>query len=138
VSRRVEDSIPHRRPFLWIEQVLELEPGARCVASQRLDPAEPIFGGHFPDNPLLPGAILIEASAQTAGVMLGARLEKPPAIALLAAVHNFKFVRPVKPGDVIEIETCLKLEALGMAVVSAIVRVGSDVVAMGEISVVCR
>jgi 3-hydroxyacyl-[acyl-carrier-protein] dehydratase len=130
--------IPHRRPFLWIEQVLELEPGVRCVARQRFDPAEPLFEGHFPDNPVLPGVILIEASAQTAGVMLGSRLDRSPAVALLAGVNSFKFVRPVKPGDAIEIETTLKLEALGMAVVSAVVRVASDVVATGEISVVCR
>jgi 3-hydroxyacyl-[acyl-carrier-protein] dehydratase len=138
VTPRVEDLLPHRAPFLWIERVLEIEPGARCVASKRLDPAEPVFAGHFPDNPLLPGVLLIEAAAQTAGVMLGTRVPSKPGIALLAAVNHFKFLRPVRPGDEIEVEARLVLEALGMAVVSATVRVGADVVASGEISVVCR
>lgn len=138
MSQRVEDILPHRPPFLWIERVLELEAGVRCVATKRLDPAEPIFTGHFPDNPLMPGVLLIEAAAQTAGVMLGARLSSRPEVTLLAAVNHFKFLRSVRPGDEIEIETRLTLEALGMAVVSATVRVGPDVVASGEISVVSR
>ena len=63
--------IPHRAPFLWIDRVEELEPGVRCVAVKFVDPADPIFSGHFPAKPILPGVFLIEAVAQTAGVMLG-------------------------------------------------------------------
>jgi len=138
VNRPIEELIPHRPPFLWIQRVEQLEAGARCVTSRRLEPDEPIFAGHFPGDPLLPGVILIEASAQTAGVMLGARLGKRPEVALLAGVNHFKFIQQVRPGDVVEFETRLTLEALGMAVVAATVRVASEVVATGEITVVCR
>ncbi len=67
----IETMIPHRPPFLWIDRVEELEPGVRCVAVKFVDPADPIFAGHFPAKPILPGVLLIEAVAQTAGVMLG-------------------------------------------------------------------
>src|SRR5580700_11256787 len=67
----IETMIPHRAPFLWIDRVEELEPGLRCVAVKLVDGADPIFAGHFPAKPILPGVLLIEAVAQTAGVMLG-------------------------------------------------------------------
>jgi 3-hydroxyacyl-[acyl-carrier-protein] dehydratase len=84
----VEDLLPHRAPFLWVDQILEIEPGARCVASKRLDPDEPLFTGHFSGNPIFPGVLLTEA--------------------------------------------------LGMAAVSAVVRVGATVVASGQLSLVLR
>ncbi len=72
----IETLIPHRPPFLWIDRVEELEPGVRCVAVKFVDPAIPIFAGHFPAKPILPGVLLIEAVAQTAGVMLGSARRK--------------------------------------------------------------
>ena len=134
----VEDLLPHRAPFLWVDQILEIEPGARCVASKRLDPDEPLFAGHFPGNPIFPGVLLIEAAAETAGLMLTVGQSQRPSVMLLAAVTHFKFQQAVRPGDVIEIETRLLTEALGMAAVSAVVRVGATVVASGQLSLVLR
>src|SRR5579862_3836004 len=99
----IEALIPHRAPFLWIDWVEELEPGVRCVAVKFVDPANPIFAGHFPAKPILPGVLLIEAVAQTAGVMLGSAAPPQAAdkntagVALLAAVNRFKFFKPVTP-----------------------------------------
>src|SRR6202020_1489324 len=100
----IETLIPHRPPFLWIDRVEELEPGARCVAVKFVDPANPAFAGHFPTKPILPGVFLIEAVAQTAGVMLGSATQGVSAkssegVALLAAVNRFKFLKPVTPGQ---------------------------------------
>jgi 3-hydroxyacyl-[acyl-carrier-protein] dehydratase len=136
VSNPAEGLLPHRPPFLWIDDVVELEPGVRCVAGKTLSPSEPVFAGHFPGDPILPGVLLIEAAAQAAGVMIASARTERPGRALLAAVHHFKFLKSVRPGDSIQIETTLKLEALGMAVVSVSVRVAGNVVATGEISVV--
>src|SRR5271169_1862160 len=95
----IETLIPHRPPFLWIDRVEELEPGVRCVAVKFVDPADPIFAGHFPAQPILPGVLLIEAVAQTAGVMLGSAAPQGSGeLALLAAVNRFKFFKPVAPG----------------------------------------
>src|ERR1700727_4063655 len=92
----IEMLIPHRPPFLWIDRVEELEPGVRCVAVKFVDPADPIFTGHFPAKPILPGVFLIEAVAQTAGVMLGSAAPQAAERSaggggLRAAVNRLKF-----------------------------------------------
>jgi 3-hydroxyacyl-[acyl-carrier-protein] dehydratase len=137
----IETLIPHRPPFLWIDRVEELEPGVRCVAVKFVDPENPIFAGHFPAKPMLPGVLLIEAVAQTAGVMLGSAAQQRAAksmegVALLAAVNRFKFLKPVTPGQELRIETRKLTEAGQMAYIGGTVWVGGDTVANGELSVV--
>jgi 3-hydroxyacyl-[acyl-carrier-protein] dehydratase len=137
----IETLIPHRPPFLWIDRVEELEPGVRCVAVKFVDPENPIFAGHFPAKPMLPGVLLIEAVAQTAGVMLGSAAQQRAAksmegVALLAAVNRFKFLKPVTPGQELRIETRVLTEAGQMAYIGGTVWVGGDTVANGELSVV--
>jgi 3-hydroxyacyl-[acyl-carrier-protein] dehydratase len=134
----IEAMIPHRAPFLWIDRVEELEPGLRCVAVKFVDPADPIFAGHFPANPILPGVLLIEAVAQTAGVMLGSAgpQEAGAGVALLAAVNRFKFLKTVTPGQQLRIETKKMTEAGRMAYIGGTVWVEGEMVAGGELSVV--
>jgi 3-hydroxyacyl-[acyl-carrier-protein] dehydratase len=137
----IETLIPHRAPFLWIDRVEELEPGVRCVAVKFVDPASPIFSGHFPAKPILPGVLLIEAVAQTAGVMLGSAAaqgggKSAGEAALLAAVNRFKFLKPVTPGQELRIET-KKLTAAGqLACIGGTVWVKDEMVASGELTVV--
>lgn len=137
----IEALIPHRPPFLWIDRVEELEPGVRCLAVKFIDPDNPIFAGHFPAKPILPGVLLIEAVAQTAGVMLGSAAPREAdkhtgGVALLAAVNRFKFFKPVIPGQELRVETKKLTEAGMMALIGGTVSVGGDVVASGELSVV--
>jgi 3-hydroxyacyl-[acyl-carrier-protein] dehydratase len=143
--------IPHRAPFLWIDRVEELEPGVRCVAVKFVDPANPIFAGHFPAKPILPGVLLIEAVAQTAGVMLASAVpqaaDEPDGevagkavagdgVALLGAVNRFKFLKPVTPGQELRIETRKMTEVGRMAYIGGTVWVDGEMVASGELSVV--
>jgi 3-hydroxyacyl-[acyl-carrier-protein] dehydratase len=134
----IETMIPHRAPFLWIDRVEELEPGVRCVAVKFVDPADPIFAGHFPANPILPGVLLIEAVAQTAGVMLGSAGPQVSgtAVALLAAVTRFKFLKTVTPGQTLRIETTKLTQVGQMACIGGKVWVDGQMVASGELSVV--
>jgi 3-hydroxyacyl-[acyl-carrier-protein] dehydratase len=137
----IETLIPHRPPFLWIDQVEELEPGVRCVAVKFVDPADPVFAGHFPAKPILPGVFLIEAVAQTAGVMLGSATLEVSAksnggVALLAAVNHFKFLKPVTPGQELRVETKKLTEVGSMAYIAGTVWVDGEIVAKGELSVV--
>ena len=137
----IEAMIPHRAPFLWIDRVEELEPGVRCVAVKFVDPANPIFAGHFPAKPILPGVLLIEAVAQTAGVMLGSAAPQGDArvgggVALLGAVNWFKFLKPVTPGQEMRIETKKITEAGRMAYIGGTVWADGEMVASGELSVV--
>jgi 3-hydroxyacyl-[acyl-carrier-protein] dehydratase len=124
--------------------VEELESGVRCVAVKYIDPNEPIFAGHFPGNAILPGVLIIESAAQTAAVMLGSarKLDEPAlteqgrdATHLLASVNRFRFLKPVRPGAVLRIET-RKIAGLGtMASVEARAWVGDEEVAKGELIV---
>jgi 3-hydroxyacyl-[acyl-carrier-protein] dehydratase len=137
----IETLIPHRPPFLWIDRVEELEPGVRCVAVKFVDPANPVFTGHFPAKPILPGVFLIEAVAQTAGVMLGSArpevsVKSDGGVALLAAVNRFKFLKPVTPGQTLRVETKKLTEALQMACIGGTVWVDGEMVANGELTVV--
>jgi 3-hydroxyacyl-[acyl-carrier-protein] dehydratase len=134
--KEIETMIPHRSPFLWIDRVEELEPGVRCVAVKFIDPEDPVFAGHFPAKPILPGVLIIEAVAQTAGVMLGSAIPQSAAgVALLAAVNRFKFFKPVTPGVQLRIETTKLTGAGRIAYISGTVRVNGEIVASGELSV---
>ena len=134
----IEAMIPHRPPFLWIDRVEELEPGVRCVAVKFVDPADPIFAGHFPAKPIVPGVLLIEAVAQTAGVMLGS--------AAPASVGGrggpARGGKPVQvsqardSGQELRIETKMLTEVGKMACIGGTVWVDGEIVASGELSVV--
>lgn len=128
----IEARIPHRAPFLWIDRVETLEPGARCVAYKRVDPDAEFFAGHFPARPVLPGVFIIEAMAQTAGVMMGGGGE---GLALLAAVNRFKFLKPVEPGAELRIEMKLSAALGKLAVVEGVAEVAGEAVARGELTV---
>lgn len=133
----IEKIIPHRAPFLWIDRVEELEPGIHCVAWLTVDAENPIFAGHFPARPILPGVLLIEAVAQTAAVMMGSTTPaETMGTALLAAVNHFKFHKPVSPGTVLRIETTKLTEAGSMACIEGTVSAAGEKVASGELSVV--
>jgi 3-hydroxyacyl-[acyl-carrier-protein] dehydratase len=132
----IEKIIPHRAPFLWIDRVEELEPGIRCVAWLTVDPENPVFAGHFPGRPILPGVLMIEAVAQTAAVMMGAATpETAMESALLAAVNRFKFFKPVTPGTELRIETVKLAQAGSMACIEGTIRALGEKVASGELSV---
>jgi 3-hydroxyacyl-[acyl-carrier-protein] dehydratase len=137
----IETLIPHRPPFLWIDRVEELDPGVRCVAVKFVDPANPIFAGHFPAKAILPGVLLIEAVAQTAGVMMGsvapqAADKSREGVALLAAVNRFKFLKPVTPGQELRVETKKLTEVGQLVYIGGTVWVRGEMVANGELSVV--
>jgi 3-hydroxyacyl-[acyl-carrier-protein] dehydratase len=105
-----------------------------------VDPEAPFFAGHFPGDPILPGVFLIEAAAQTAGVMLGSETvcADAPRRNRLAAVSQFKFLGPVLPGATIHIYTKTLIQRDGMALVSAVLEVDGTTVATGQLTVVSR
>jgi 3-hydroxyacyl-[acyl-carrier-protein] dehydratase len=138
MKRDIEAALPHRDPFLWIDRIVLLEPGTRCVAAKYVDPAEPCFAGHFPGDPILPGVFLVEASAQTAGVMLAAGAPGPGGQKRLGGISHFKFFKPVRPGTTFEVDARALVERDGIALVSASVTVEGELVASGQVTVVSR
>jgi 3-hydroxyacyl-[acyl-carrier-protein] dehydratase len=101
----IERIIPHREPFLLIDEVLDLEPGARVRARKRVRPDEWYLAGHFPGRPLMPGVLLVEAMAQTGAVAVLSSEQNRGKLALFAGIDGVRFKRIVEPGDDVEL-TC--------------------------------
>jgi len=91
--------LPHRYPFLLVDRVIELEPGKRAVGIKMVTANEPQFTGHFPGRPIMPGVLMVEALAQTAGVAILTLDEYRGKMGLFAAIDECRFRRMVVPGD---------------------------------------
>jgi 3-hydroxyacyl-[acyl-carrier-protein] dehydratase len=106
----IEQIIPHREPFLLLDEVLELEPGVRTVARLTIRGDEWYLGGHFPGRPIVPGVIMVEALAQACAVTVLSMPENHGKQPLFAGIDSVRFKRIVAPGD--ELELTSEVEAL--------------------------
>ena len=102
---QIEEILPHRDPFLFLDEVLVLEPGVRVVARKQVREDEWFLTGHFPGRPIMPGVIIVEAMAQTGAVAVLADEANRGKVALFAGIDDVRFKRMVLPGDVLEL-TC--------------------------------
>jgi 3-hydroxyacyl-[acyl-carrier-protein] dehydratase len=100
--------IPHRYPFLLVDRVIELEPGKRVVAIKNVTANEPQFTGHFPERPIMPGVLMVEAMAQAGAVAVLSLPEYAGKLALFAGVDECRFRRTVVPGDTLRMEVTLE------------------------------
>ncbi len=97
--------LPHRYPILLVDRVLEMEPGKRIVAVKNVTINEPVFLGHFPGRPVMPGVMLIEGMAQAGGLLLLHDIpDRQNKLLLFASIEGAKFRRPVVPGDQVRYE----------------------------------
>jgi 3-hydroxyacyl-[acyl-carrier-protein] dehydratase len=97
--------LPHRYPILLVDRVLEMEPGKRIVAIKNVTINEPVFLGHFPGRPVMPGVLLIEGMAQAGGLLLLHDIpDRQNKLLLFASIEEAKFRRPVVPGDQVRYE----------------------------------
>ena len=103
----IEQVMPHRDPFLWLTRVVEHKTGVRAVAELDVDPQLPLFAGHFPEHPVLPGVIIMEALAQTAGFVLLANPANQGKVGFLASMDKAKFRRQVLPGETLTLEAVI-------------------------------
>jgi 3-hydroxyacyl-[acyl-carrier-protein] dehydratase len=104
----IEAILPHREPFLLIDEVVELDPGERVVARKRVRDDEWYLRGHFPGRPVMPGVLIVEAMAQTGAVAVLAEEQNRGRVALFAGIDDTRFKRIVEPGDELELECALE------------------------------
>ena len=102
--KEIQEIIPHRHPFLLIDRIEELEPGAGAVGYKSVTYNEPHFAGHFPQDPVMPGVLIVEALAQTGAVAILSKEENKGKIAYFGAINNAKFKKKVVPGDKLRLE----------------------------------
>jgi 3-hydroxyacyl-[acyl-carrier-protein] dehydratase len=100
---QIEKILPHRDPFLFLDEVTVLEPGSRVVARKRVREDEWFLTGHFPGRPIMPGVIIVEAMAQTGAVAVLADEANRGKLALFAGINDVRFKRMVLPGDELEL-----------------------------------
>lgn len=98
-SVAIRKIIPHRYPFLLVDTIVELDPGERAVGIKNVTANEPFFQGHFPDYPVMPGVLIVEAIAQVGAVAMLSQPEREGQLALFAGIEKVRFKRQVKPGD---------------------------------------
>lgn len=129
----IKEILPHRYPFLLVDRVLELDPGKRAVGIKNVTVNEEFFQGHFPQRPIMPGVLVIEAMAQIGGIMILAVEEHRGKLAFLGTIDNAKFRRPIVPGDTLNIEVVLIRARGNTGKVHCTARVEDQVVAEAEI-----
>ena len=125
----VKSVLPHRDPFLWVSRVLECVPGERAMAQLDVDPQLPLFAGHFPEYPVLPGVISMEALAQTACFCLFAQDPESSSLGFFAGIDNAKFRRKVRPGDVLDLQVQITRNSRRMCVAQVTALVDGQVAA---------
>jgi 3-hydroxyacyl-[acyl-carrier-protein] dehydratase len=131
--KEIMEILPHRFPFLMVDKILEIEKGKRVVGIKNVTINEPFFQGHYPGFPVMPGVMIAEAIAQVGGVMMIGSLDADRYIPLLAGFENFKFRKPVMPGDQLRIEVDLVFARGTLGKIRGKALVEGKVVAEGEI-----
>ncbi|PIE24977.1 MAG: 3-hydroxyacyl-[acyl-carrier-protein] dehydratase FabZ [Neptuniibacter caesariensis] len=115
--KEIREYLPHRYPFLLVDRVLELEEGESIVAIKNVTVNEPFFNGHFPDHPVMPGVLIVEAMAQAAGILGFKTMGKKPqdgSIYYFVGSDKLRFKRPVVPGDQLRLEAKIVSEKRGI------------------------
>ena len=134
--QEILEHLPHRYPFLLIDRVLECEPGKSLVAIKNVSVNEPMFTGHFPERPIFPGVLIMEALAQATGILAFRTNEKKPdgsSIYYFAGIDRCRFKQPVVPGDQLRLEVEILKEKRGIWKFNGVAKVDGKVVASAEI-----
>jgi len=130
----IEAILPHREPFLLIDEVVEFEPGKRVVARKSVREDEWYLSGHFPGRPVMPGVLIVEAMAQTGAVAVLSQEENQGRIVYFAGIDDCRFKRVVEPGDQLELTCELDRVRGPIGRGTAEARVGGELAARGTLT----
>jgi 3-hydroxyacyl-[acyl-carrier-protein] dehydratase len=137
----IRKQLPHRYPFLLVDRVLEIEKGKRIKAIKNVTINEPFFGGHFPNRPVMPGVLMLEAMAQAAALLAfdtaGVTMDDNT-VYYFAGIDAARFKRPVEPGDQLVMDVELDRMRSGIYKFKGSIRVDGDVVCEAELMCTMR
>jgi 3-hydroxyacyl-[acyl-carrier-protein] dehydratase len=130
--------LPHRYPFLLVDRVLEFEPSKRVVGIKNVTSNEPFFVGHFPGKPIMPGVLIVEAMAQTGGILAFKSFPEMKGSVLFIGIDNARFRRPVIPGDQLKMVVNVVKHKKEIWVFEGKAYVGDELVAEAKIMAMLR
>jgi 3-hydroxyacyl-[acyl-carrier-protein] dehydratase len=133
---QIQKLLPHRYPFLLVDRVVEFVKGERIVAYKNVSFNEPYFTGHFPQKPIMPGVLILEALAQAAGILAFGTLDvqaEDDSVYYLVGVDGARFKRPVEPGDQLMLDVRLTRHMRNIYKFQAVARVGEEMAAEAEL-----
>ena len=134
--KEIRQSLPHRYPFLLVDRVTKLQLGEFVVAHKNVTINEPFFDGHFPDHPVMPGVLIVDAMAQAAGILGFKTMDKKPqdgSIYYFVGADKLRLKRPVVPGDQLQLEAAILSEKRGIWKFECRATVDGDMVASATI-----
>lgn len=132
--QEIEAILPHREPFLFLDEVLELEPGVRVVARKAVRGDEWFFPGHFPGRPIMPGVIMVEALAQAGAVAVLSKEANRGKLALFAGIDGVRFKRIVEPGDELILTCEIDSARARIGRGKAVAQVGDEIAVRGMLT----
>jgi 3-hydroxyacyl-[acyl-carrier-protein] dehydratase len=139
--QEIKEFLPHRYPFLLVDRVIECEPMKRLLAIKNVTFNEPFFQGHFPEQPIMPGVLILEAMAQTTGLLAGNSI--PEVLGkgktyYLVGLDKVRFKRPVVPGDQLKLEACYLRHKRNIWAFECRAEVDGELVASAEVMCAAR
>ena len=129
----IKKLIPHRYPFLLVDKITELEVGKRAVGIKNVTVNEPFFQGHFPEYPLMPGVLIVEALEKVCGVAMMSVKENKGKLGVFAGIDKVRIKREVRPGDTLTMEVEMTTLRKNIAKADAKAYVGEELVCKGEL-----
>lgn len=132
--KQIEEILPHRHPFLLVDSIEDYKPGEFAIGYKCVTFREDFFQGHFPQEPVMPGVLIIEALAQTGAVAILSKQENQGKIAYFGGIDKCRFKGKVVPGDKLRLETRIIKEKGPLGVGEAVASVDGEVVAKAELT----
>jgi 3-hydroxyacyl-[acyl-carrier-protein] dehydratase len=132
-NKGIRKILPHRYPFLLVDRIIEIEEGKKAVGIKNVTANEPFFQGHFPDNPIMPGVLIVEALAQVAGIAVMNIEEFKGKLWLFTGIDKCRFKKVVRPGDQLVLEVLIDSIKMGLVKAKGVAKVGDEVAATAEL-----
>jgi len=132
--QQIKEIIPHRYPFLLIDRIIEVEEGKRAVGIKNVTTNEEFFNGHFPDYPVMPGVLIVEALAQVSAVIMLIKEENRGKIGLFAGIDNCRFKKQVRLGDQLRLEVEMTRVRGLIAKAHAIATIDDEIVCEADVT----
>ena len=133
-TKQIEEIIPHRHPFLLVDYIEDYEPGEFAIGYKCVTFREDFFRGHFPQQPVMPGVLIVEALAQTGAVAILSKLENKGKIAFFGGIDKCRFKKKVVPGDKLRLETRIIKQKGPVGIGEAVATVDGKVAVKAELT----